>query len=331
MHFTKRIRLVAAIMIVALLDAGAQTRQGVVRTPQRPSAASVKISEAVIVLKGGTTVRSRSNGVFSVTKKAGMGNTFQVNNVTKQGYDLFDRKVIGKSYDFGSKEVVEIVLVDIRQQQRERQQLEKKAEERAYATYRKKLDRLTKQYEQDKALTEEQYRKQLQEQQDALERYTKNISTAVDYYLHIDYLGMDEKDAEIARCMENAEYERADSLIRTVFDPSSVVTQSQAASAEIDDEEAALMAQLDALKQKRAQKKAQDEKNAEYLYYLYTIALSNLNNDSANFYITQRAALDTTNVQWQLDAGNFFEEYIADYPTALSYYQRIRTSFFTTW
>ena len=28
MYFTKRIRLVAAIMIVALLDAGAQTRQG---------------------------------------------------------------------------------------------------------------------------------------------------------------------------------------------------------------------------------------------------------------------------------------------------------------
>ncbi len=28
-----------------------------------------------------------------------MGSTFQVNNVTKQGYDLFDRKVIGKSLE----------------------------------------------------------------------------------------------------------------------------------------------------------------------------------------------------------------------------------------
>ena len=181
----KKLFLFCLLAIVAL-TAVAQTRQGVVRTPQRPAAASVKISEAVIALKGGTTVRSRSNGVFSVTKKVGMGSTFQVNNVTKQGYELFDRKVIGKSYDFSSKEAVEIVLVDIRQQQRERQQLEKKAEERAYASYRKKLDRLTKQYEQDKALTGEQYRKQLQELQEALERYTKNIGTAVDYYLHID-------------------------------------------------------------------------------------------------------------------------------------------------
>ena len=100
---TIRCKLFCLMTIVAL-TAGAQSRQGVVRTPQRPSAASVKISEAVIVLKGGTTVRSRSNGVFSVTKKAGMGNTFQVNNVTKQGYELFDRKVIGKSFDCGSKE-----------------------------------------------------------------------------------------------------------------------------------------------------------------------------------------------------------------------------------
>ena len=318
---TIRCKLFCLMAIVAL-TAMAQTRQGVVRTPQRPSAASVKISEAVIALKGGTTVRSRSNGVFSVTKKAGMGNTFQVNNVTKQGYELFDRKVIGKSFDFGSKEVMEIVLVDIKQQQRERLQLEKKAEERAYATYRKKLDRLTKQYEQDKALTEEQYRKQLQELQEALERYTKNISTAVDYYLHIDYLGMDEKDAEIARCMENAEYERADSLIRMVFDPTSVVTQSQAASAEIDDEEAALMTQLDALKQKRAQKKAQDEKNAEYLHYLYTIALSNFNNDSAAIYITARASLDTTNIEWQNDAGNFFKDYLQQFDKAEKHFIR---------
>ena len=310
------------LMALISVTVFSQTRQGVVRTPQRPAARSVAVPDAVISMQGGNTVRSRYDGRFSVTRNAQMGNSFQVMNVTKKGYELFDRKVIGKRYDFGSRDDIELILIDSKQLQRERRQIEKKAEERALASYRQKYERLTRQYEQERVLTAEQYHRQLQELQDALDQYTSNISNTVDYYLHIDYQGMDEKDAEIARCMENAEYDRADSLIRTMFDPSTIVSQSQAADAELDDEESALLAQLEAVKQKKTRKKAQDEKNAEYLYHLFTIALAEFNNDSAYQYITQRAALDTTRVQWQDDAGHFIMDYLKQFDEAEKYFTR---------
>ena len=44
--------------------------------------------------------------------------------------------------------------------------------------------------------------------------------------------------------------------------------------------------------------------------------------DSAAYYLELRAALDTTQLEWQNDAGTFIDDYLADYDKALSYYQR---------
>jgi len=64
----------------------------------------------------------------------------------------------------------------------------------------------------------------------------------------------------------------------------------------------------------------QQEKDAEHLYQLYTIALSRFDNDKARFYITTRAELDTTNVEWQTQAGEYYMEYMGDYDTSISYF-----------
>jgi tetratricopeptide (TPR) repeat protein len=45
-------------------------------------------------------------------------------------------------------------------------------------------------------------------------------------------------------------------------------------------------------------------------------------NDSAAHYLELRASLDTTNVEWQMDAGKFIEEYLADVDAASEYYHR---------
>ena len=51
-----------------------------------------------------------------------------------------------------------------------------------------------------------------------------------------------------------------------------------------------------------AARKDQD-RSAHYLFQLYTIELGRFNNQKAQDYIEKRADLDTTNVQWQIDAG----------------------------
>ena len=45
-------------------------------------------------------------------------------------------------------------------------------------------------------------------------------------------------------------------------------------------------------------------------------------NDSAAYYLELRASIDTTNVEWQNEAGGFIGNYIADYVKAMDYFQR---------
>ena len=57
-------------------------------------------------------------------------------------------------------------------------------------------------------------------------------------------------------------------------------------------------------------------------YSFYEKFASQFENDSAFHYLMMRAALDTTKVEWQLDAGSFMLNYMAGYKHALVYYQR---------
>ena len=75
-------------------------------------------------------------------------------------------------------------------------------------------------------------------------------------------------------------------------------------------------------KQELAAVLRQQEKDAEYLYQLYTIALARFDNENARKYIEIRAALDTTNVQWQMEAGLFAYEYMTNLDKAILYYKR---------
>ena len=61
-----------------------------------------------------------------------------------------------------------------------------------------------------------------------------------------------------------------------------------------------------------------------YDYYRkYTMKLSEFRNDSAVYYLERRAALDTTNVEWQKEAGSFACNYLGDYAKGMAYYQRM--------
>ena len=74
--------------------------------------------------------------------------------------------------------------------------------------------------------------------------------------------------------------------------------------------------------QQRALTAQQKKELAEDYYRLYAAFLSRFKNDSACFYICKRAALDTTNVDYQLQAGQFVRDIIADKQTAKTYFER---------
>lgn len=310
-----------------LISAFAQTQQGYVKTLGRPDKKGVALSGVTVRVKGGhNAVQSQQDGTFSMLltgKKNGDG--YQLQQVQKTGYELNEKGVIGRQYAFSDKVPLTIVMVSTAQLQADKQRIENNAYQVAEKNYKTKLALLEQQRESN-AITAEQYRQQLQDLQDKFEKYQSLIDDLSDHYAHVDYDNLDEQEREINQCIENGDLERADSLIHVLFDPVDVLKRNMEALSKIEEQ----MAQAQALQAQAYADMAavlkQQEKDAEHLYQLYTIALARYDNEKALFYIETRAELDTTNVDWQNEAGMFITDYMSDCDKALAIYQRALNS-----
>ena len=315
--------LILLIQITSCVFAFPQTQQGYVKTLGRPDKKGVALSGVSVRVKGEhNAVLSKSDGTFFVQMSGKKnGDAYALQQVQKSGYELNEQGVIGRQYAFSDKVPLTIVMVSTAQLQADKQRIENNAYQVAERNYKVRLAHLEKQME-DNAITIEEYRKQLQDLQDKFDKYQSLIDGLADHYAHVDYDNLDEKEREINLCIENGDLERADSLIHTLFDPTDVLKRNKEAIDKIEQQESQAR---EILAQANADMTAvlkQQEKDAEYLYQLYTIALSRFDNDKALQYIETRVALDTTNVKWLIESGKFVEDYYGDYSKAMEFYQR---------
>ena len=315
--------LLLSICLAAALTLGAQTQQGYVKTIGKRDQKGQALSGVTVRVKGEhNAVVSKADGTFSMPmsgKKNGQPYTLQ--QVQKSGYELNERTVIGRQYAFSSTVPLTIVMVSSAQLQADKQRIENNAYKTAEKNYKAKMARLEKQLK-EKSISEEQYRTDLQELQDKFEKYQSLIDELAEHYAHTDYDELDEKEVEVNILIENGELERADSLIHTLFDPVDVLKRNKEALARLDQTIAGAQGIIDQANADLAAVLRQQEKDAEYLYQLYTIALAQFDNEKASKYIQTRAELDTTNIPWQAEAGRFAMNYLADYSLTLQYYQR---------
>ena len=293
----------------------AQTQQGYVKTLGRPNQKGVALSGVSVRVKGGhNAVLSNTQGFFSMSmigKKS--GDPYALQQVQKQGFELKEKGVIGRQYAFSEKTPLTIVMVSSKQLQADKQRIENNAYKVAEKNYKSKLEQLEKQ-KASNAITIEQYRQQLQDLQNKFDKYQSLIDDLADHYAHVDYDDLDEKEQEINSCIEQGDLERADSLLQQMG--------IQQRAEDIARHLAVGQQLMDEAQQDQAAVLKQQEKDAEYLYQLYTISLGRFDNEKARFYIETRAELDTTNVEWQTQAFDFLCENIADYNKALAYAQR---------
>ena len=304
-------RLLTLLTLCGLaISSLAQTQQGYVKTLGRPNQKGVALSDVTIRVKGvHNTVLSKNDGRFSMQID---GDSYTLQQVQKSGYELNEPGVIGRSYAYSANVPLTLVMVSTSQLQADKQRIENKAYQVAEKNYKAKLALLEKQKEEN-SITIEQYRQQIQDLQDKFEKYQSLIDGLADHYAHVDYDDLDEKEREINLCIENGELEKAESLLNQLG--------IQQRIADIEKRLATGQGLMDEANSDMAAVLKQQEKDAEYLYQLYTIALSSYDNEKAQFLIETRAALDTTNVEWQNQAGSFIRNYIADYDKALYYYQ----------
>ena len=314
--------VILVLSVFVCVTAYSQTQEGYVKTIGRPEKKGVALSGVSIKVKGEhNPVLSKNDGTFSMLlKNKKNGDLYSLQEVRKNGYELNEANVIGRQYAFSDRVPLPIVMVSSSQLQADKQRIENNAFKIAEKNYKAKLALLEEQKEKD-SITIEKYREELLDLQDKFERYQSLIDGLAEHYAHVDYDELNDKEREINICIENGELERADSLIKTLFDPIDVLKRNKEALAQLNQQISEANNIIDRANEDMAAVLKQQERDAEHLYQLYTIAMSRFDNDKARFYIETRAELDTTNVDWQIDAGNF-NNYIASFDKALFYFNR---------
>lgn len=312
----KNHRLLTELLLACFaLILQAQTQPGYVKSLGRQNQKGVALSGVSIRAKGAhNAVLSQENGTFSMNVK---GTSYVLQQVQKSGYELNEKGMIGRNYAYSATVPLTIVMVSTQQLQADKQRIENKAYQTAERNYKRQIALLEKQ-KADNVITIEQYRQQIRDLQDKFDKYQSLIESLADHYAHTDYDGLNEKEREINICIENGNLGKADTLLQQLGIHERI--------ASIERRLAAGQSLMDQATQDLAAVLKQQDKDAEHLYQLYTIRLGRFDYKEAQKYIEIRADLDTTNLQWQLDAGNFVFEYLMDYSCARVYYQRVLNS-----
>lgn len=300
----------------------AQNQSGMVKTLGRPAQKGVPLAGVTVrIAEAHNAVVSGKDGAFSLPMNKKDGESFVIRQVQKAGYELNDRDLIGRKYAFSSTHPITIVMVSAKQLQAEKARIENNAYSVAEKNYKNKLAALEAQLKNGQ-IDAEKYSGQIRSLQGDFERFQSLIDGLSEHYAHIDYDEMDENEKEIAQCIENGNFDKADSLIHQCFDVTDVLSRNLKALDRIEQGISQAKDVIADTNRLMAEVLRRQAKDAEYLYQLYTIALARFDNEKAGQYILTRAELDTTNVEWTVQAAKFIADYRSDYDEAMRCYDR---------
>ncbi len=298
----------SALSIAMLLSlfsirfSSAQIQSGYVRTVSRPDQPSQRLQGVVVRPQGEyNPVMTDETGSFQITMPGQKNGTpYALAGVNKGGYELQEAELVGRQLPFSSSVPLEIVMVSRRQLQKDKQRIEQAARENIERYYEEQLNALNEQLAQAK-LSNQEYEEQLSKIEQQYDNFEPLIEQMAERYARTDYKGMTSSDSLIQQAIEQGDLQLAQERILAKGDP-----------AEREK------------KIRRIQRVAEVQRGelAGDYYNLYAIHLSRFQNDSALYYLLKRAELDTTNVQWQLDAGNFYDKMNRRYDEALGLFRR---------
>ena len=229
---TRILSIISVIMLA--LPLSAQVQQGYVKTLGRPGAPGKPLQGVTVRVRGVmNALVSDANGSFKIQATGKKdGDAIIINSVRKNGYELKDKGIVGRSLVFSSRVPIQLVMVSSAQLAADKKRIEDKAYKVAETNYKKKLAALDKQKKQNE-LSAKDYEAQLQELEARYENYMALVGDMAERYALTDYDELDSIDAQINTCIENGELDKADSLIHPVFDPTTVLQRNREAKAEV--------------------------------------------------------------------------------------------------
>ena len=201
------------ISFVAILGSHAQTQQGYVKTKGRLTASGTvihgeRLNGATISLSNRNVV-TKGKGDFSFPTS---GKTFNVKNIQKNGYQLYDRDQL-KTYSYSANPLVLVLEKpeDYEQDKLQKQQQISRTLRRQLAKREDEIERLK---EQNK-ISEEEYNRLYNELYTNEKKNQNLIEDMAKRYALMDFDRMDETNLKIKTYILNGELERADSLINS--------------------------------------------------------------------------------------------------------------------
>lgn len=310
-------------LIVTVSVSFSQTQQGYVKTRGRLAAngtaiPGTRLSGATITFKGNRTVTSSTNGVFTFAVPS---KTFCITHVQKNGYQLYDNDLLGRDHKFSANDLLVVmdtpdnVLADkLTSERKIRRTLQRQLAE--------KEDEIEALKEQQK-ITEEQYRKQLQELYKAQENNEKLISEMAERYSTLDFDQLDDFQRRVAVYIQNGELTRADSLLNTKG-------SMEERRARIEQNKTIVTINAQELKKRQEEQKKSEalltkelEDFGKDCFSRYEIYKLQHKNDSAAYFLKMRADLDSTNIRWNIEYANFCRIYLEKNVESERYIQRV--------
>lgn len=303
-------------MLFWAMSTWAVTQEGHVRTIARKGKAGEPVAGVIIRLQGShNRVQSRENGEFAILlNDLQNGDAYAIGSIVKSGYEPAEQELIGRRIPCSEQVPVEILLVSKLQLMQEREEIESKARENVEIYYQARLDSL-EQLLAAKQISEAEMAAQKQRLESQYENFEPLLQAMSDVLARTDYQRMDSLTVLMQQAIENGNPEEAERLIRE----KGSMEQREAILREWGKNIQALQQEVD---KNQAEYQKQKRELEQDCYRMYAACLTRFQNDSAGYYIQKRAELDTTNIDYQLQAGKFVQFILADYPLAKIYLER---------
>ena len=311
----KGVSLLFLLLLFTLLAPAQTTQNGYVKTTGRMDnkgnlIPGTRIGGVFIQLTGGHSTVADANGNFTLTAP---DTKFYLSDVQKQGYVLTDPEMLKKQYVCSSNPLVismetkeKLADDQLAAERKLRRQLQKQLQQKE-----EEIDAL----KEENKITEEEYRKAMKKLYAYQESNEKLVSDMAKRYAELDYDLLDEFYRQVTFCIENGDLVKADSLLHSRGNVSQQIEEARKKAQAISEEN-------EKLRQAEAVLAADIDELARRCNSYYEKFAAQFENDSAAYYMELRASLDTTKVDWQLDAASFIMKYLAGYKKALFYYQR---------
>lgn len=305
-------KLLVIFSLFLTLTLNAQEQPGIVKTIGRPGQPGNPLDSVYVRAKGSVNASvSDADGEFIIVlDRYQPGQAYSLSKVSREGYDLADGELIGRTYPFSSEIPLEIAMVSKEDYYRVKNEIEARIRDAMEQEYQIQISDLRERLE-EKTISEEIYQKKMIEILDYYDNSSNLINTLADRYARMDYDRLDSMDIRINALIEQGKLEEAEALIKN--------KGTKEALEEVRKNN--LLMEKTLAEGRKMEEKMVSEYASELLMRFDIASLRFANNQAAE-YLKERMMLDTTNVNWGIDYANFIRDYLGRYDEAMAIYEK---------